>query len=141
MKHIKKWILKLLRYTVISWCYATAVVLVLSVFGYHVVCSNGVVYMVNSHEDIGVYSQDGRFRLCEMRDPTNQFVQYSVVRANQRELLYTTGYMFHARFTSDAYWIEGTNDFCVPCSDSGDHIYFIVEGKDWEDPTWVPEFD
>lgn len=123
---------------VIAICFVVCIAAII-VLGYNniqIQISRTGFHIVDLREPAGVLSPDGRYRLLEMRDSHNAWMQYTVIENNSRKILYTTGRLFLSRFCQGAYWIGNTHDFCIPDSDEGDHIYLF--SCDLTDPDWQP---
>ncbi len=90
----------------------------------------------NSTNRWGKTTEDGRFTLIEMRDNGNELIQYTVWDEAVNQIVFTTMDPPHyTAFCSDAEWIEGTYDFVVEDSDSGNQIYEYC-GDGFFDSIW-----
>jgi len=108
-------------------------------FGYAIKFSGSAAYIVNLNEEVGVKSADGEFRLVELRDDSNQFIVYVV--CDGQEIVYVPDFLFHTRFSGAPYWIGDTYDFCIPCSDTGAHVYIHELDKETMLDIWKPEIE
>lgn len=132
--------MKIVKWLLILLCALEILLLVLHRgFGYAVKISGNSAYIVNLNGEAGVPSADGEFRLIELRDDSDQYVVYAV--CDGQNILYVPDFLFHTRFSGDAYWIGDTYDFCIPCSDTGEHEYlYAFDAETWSH-TWNPAIE
>ena len=90
----------------------------------------------NGTDRWGKITEDGRFTLIEMRDNGNELIQYTVWDEAVNQIVFTTMEPPHyTAYCSGAEWIEGTYDFAVKDSDSGNQIYKYC-GDGFFDSKW-----
>jgi len=104
------------------------VTLTLHIAGYDIV-------LVHSNDEIGTISDNGRFCLIEMSDPTERMLIFVIedLKPERYEsgFVYTTqDRLYNRRYINDYGWIEGTDDFYVNSTDTGMNLYRF-DGSSW----------
>ncbi len=93
---------------------------------------------VHTSDDIGVASYDGKYRLVEMADTSQQYLLYSVIRLMDIEngihapetLFVTDDWWYLSMYISSYGWLNESYDFYIDSTDTGRTIY-RYDGGTW----------